>query len=280
MPTNTFVLAIILLFPNFFGTSANPNSDDHIQSIKGDEAKFEIEIQKESSPKTIHIIVALCDNKYQGIYPVPQALGNGQDPKNNLYWGALYGVKTHFKKSKEWKLLKQSKVDSVLMERLVFKHSSQDYYIIADAYNGKYIKEATKVFLRSSAGMDKDYIPVNGKKLGINGNAHLLAYTGHNGLMDFDVEGKFINTDKKKRDVIILACYSKDFFESRLEKANVNPLVWTTGLMAPEAYTTHDALSGYVLGENNEQIRLRAAKAYNKYQKCGLNGAKNLLVTQ
>ena len=42
--------------------------------------------------KTIHVFVALYDNKYQGIIPVPQKIGNGQDPRLNLYWGAGYGV--------------------------------------------------------------------------------------------------------------------------------------------------------------------------------------------
>src|SRR5688572_22804615 len=30
--------------------------------------------------QVIHIFVALCDNKYQGIVPVPAKIGNGQDP--------------------------------------------------------------------------------------------------------------------------------------------------------------------------------------------------------
>ncbi|WP_176700834.1 hypothetical protein [Gilliamella sp. Fer4-1] len=38
--------------------------------------------------KVIHVLVALCDNKYQKIVPVPKAIGNGQDPKSNLYWGS------------------------------------------------------------------------------------------------------------------------------------------------------------------------------------------------
>lgn len=59
--------------------------------------------------KTIHVYVALCDNKYQGIVPVPKAIGNGQDPDNNLYWGCGYGIRTYFKKSTEWKLLKKEK---------------------------------------------------------------------------------------------------------------------------------------------------------------------------
>lgn len=56
-------------------------------------------------------------------------------------------------------------------------------------------------------------------------------------------------------------------------------LLWTTGLMCPEAYTIHDALTGYVNKETNEAIRTRAALAYAKYQKCSVSAARNLLVT-
>ena len=45
-------------------------------------------------PLVVHVTVALCDNEHQGIVPVPRAIGNGKDPRNNLYWGADYGVKT------------------------------------------------------------------------------------------------------------------------------------------------------------------------------------------
>ena len=54
----------------------------------------------DSTYKTIHIFVALCDNQYQGIVPVPKAIGNGQDPNNNLYWGCGYGIRTYFKKAR------------------------------------------------------------------------------------------------------------------------------------------------------------------------------------
>jgi hypothetical protein len=49
--------------------------------------------------------------------------------------------------------------------------------------------------------------------------------------------------------------------------------------MAPEAYTLKSALDAWILGENNEQIRERAAAAYDKYQKCGLNPARRLMAT-
>ena len=236
-------------------------------------------VSEENDIKTIHVFVALCDNRYQGITPVPAVLGNGQNHNSNLYWGALYGVRTFFKKSDEWKLVATRKASGIILERLIFKHTAENYYLIADAYNGRYIKECTVDFLNSSCGVQKDTVRLGGRTLGIGGNASLLAYIGHDGLMDFQLSETFINTDDVQRDVIILACYSKRYFSPHLESANVNPLLWTTNLMAPEAYTLHDALTGYVLGEANADVRERAAAAYAQYQKCSLNAAKGLLIT-
>lgn len=231
------------------------------------------------SGKTIHVLVALCDNKYQGIVPVPKAIGNGQDAHNNLYWGCGYGIRTYFKKSSEWKLLSTQKDSGVVLERLVFKHATKDYYLVADAYDGEYIKQCTKDFLHSCSGEFKDTLTVDGKLIGLYGRAKLVSYIGHDGLMDFSLSHSYKNVDSETRDCIILACKSKQYFSEYIENAKANPLVWTTNLMCPEAYTLHDALTGYVAGENNEEIRTRAAKAYNKYQKCGERGARNLLVT-
>ncbi|UFH32731.1 hypothetical protein LNP04_03160 [Chryseobacterium sp. C-71] len=257
-------------------------SNDKIQK-KSKIAKNNLEekqgIPFTSDAKTIHIFVALCDNKYQGIVPVHEKIGNGQDPDNNLYWGCAFGVRSYFKKSREWKFIEIRKLKSEKLERIIFKHVTKNYYLVADAYDGKFIKESTIDFLNSSNGRNKDTLNAGKTTIGIGGNSKLLAYVGHDGLMDFQLNETFENTDQQKRDVIILACYSKKYFSPHLAKANVNPIVWTTGLMSPEAYTLHDAISGYVLNESNEQIRTRAAKAYSKYQKCSEKAARNLLVT-
>ena len=237
------------------------------------------DLKYDTSVQTAHIFVALCDNKYQGIVPVPEKIGNGQDPTNNLYWGAGYGVKSFFKKSKDWKLLKAYKLNDTILERLIFKHKTKDFYLIADAYDGKEIQKTTEDFLYSSSGQQKDTLNIDNKTIGINGNANLVAYIGHDGLMDFQLKDDFKNEDQKKRDAIILACYSKHYFGPFLEDANINPLVWTSNLMAPEAYILHDALSGYLAKESNTEIQNRAATAYSKYQKCSLKAAKILLVT-
>ncbi len=226
----------------------------------------------------IHVYVPLCDNKYQGIVPVGSKIGNGQDPFNNLYWGCAYGVKTFFSRSKDWKRIRSSKVDSLILERVVFRHRD-GHYLVADAYNGKYIKACTEDFLMACAGRNKDTIQVENKVVGVSGYAKLIAFTGHDGLMDFELDHEISSVDSIKRKAIILACYSKNYFAPKLREAGAEPLVWTTGLMSPEAYTLHAAVEGYIHKESNASIVKRAAQAYAKYQKCSLKAAQNLLVT-
>jgi hypothetical protein len=239
----------------------------------------EADLPYDTTIKTFHIYVALCDNKYQGIVPVPASIGNGQDGNSNLYWGCDNGIRSYFKRSKEWKLVNRVKKDMIVLERLIFKHVNKNVYLVADAYDGKEIRKCTEDFLSASAGIKKDTLHTGNTIIGIGGNAILLSYIGHDGLMDFSINEEYKNTDGKKRDAIILACYSKKYFGPHLKQAHVNPLVWTTNLMCPEAYTVHDAITGYLGGETKEKIRMRAAKAYSRFQKCSEKAALNLLET-
>ena len=115
--------------------------------------------------------------------------------------------------------------------------------------------------------------------LHFGGSADLIAYVGHNGLMDFRLSSFSQGRDREKRDAIILACASKSYFADALRPTGANPLLWTTNLMAPEAYVLSAAIDGWLAKENGEQIRTRAAKAYNQYQNCGLKAATRLFAT-
>jgi hypothetical protein len=117
------------------------------------------------SVKTIHVFVALCDNKYQGIVPVPASIGNGQDPKTNLYWGSGYGIKSFFlTKSNEWKFISSElKPAGNILERLLFKHKLKNIYLLADAYDGQFIQQTTIDFLNAASGKNKTTIK-NGNK--------------------------------------------------------------------------------------------------------------------
>jgi len=236
---------------------------------------------EDSVLRTIHVFVALADNQHQGIVPVPARLGNGDDAEHNLYWGSAYGVKTYFSRSPDWLLLQCSaKPKAEVVERCIFKHRKSNTYMVADAYRGSEIREAIISFLGAAAGASPETIVApSGARLAIRGGSNLLVYVGHDGLMDFELP--LIPTKKNdvRREAIILACASKQYFAGPVRAGGAYPLLWTTNLMAPEAYTLKSALDGWIGGENHEEIRNRAAAAYDKYQKCGLSGARRLFST-
>ena len=232
-----------------------------------------------SQPKVIHVFTALCDNENQGIVPVPKQLGKGDDPANNLYWGAYYGIKGFFKRHKDWKLVKTENVNTIILERIIFFNEKANTYLVADAYEGSKIDVCIQNYILSLYGVNQQRVQVNSTTLLLGKDAHLLAYTGHDGLMEFDVDVSKANIDSQKRPSITLACYSKEYFTPYFQKCNTNPLVWTNGLMAPEAYTLLAGIEGWLQNETNTQIKERAAQAYNQYQKCGIRGARNLFST-
>jgi hypothetical protein len=237
----------------------------------------DVEPPVKNNGKVIHVLVALCDNVNQGIVPVPARLGNGEDLKDNLYWGAAYGVKSFFAKSKDWKLVAQMlKPQPAILERCLFKHKTRDVYLVADAYRGAEIKQTISDFFDYAAGGRGENLRANEVALRCGDGADLLVYVGHNGLMDFNLATQVKQQDDKRRDAIMLCCASKNYFAARLRSTGANPLLWTTNLMAPEAYILQAAINGWLQNESGEQIRLRAAEAYHKYQRCGLKAARNL----
>ncbi|MFL6254546.1 MAG: hypothetical protein ACJ74T_05965 [Pyrinomonadaceae bacterium] len=245
------------------------------------EVKTEVKTEPYAG-KVAYVIVALCDNVNQGIVPVAPALGNGDDPARNLYWGARFGVKTHFGASREWRAV--SAVENPapkVLERVVYKHRTLDAYLVADAYRGAEIKQATVDFFNVASGNLNPTFEDGGKTYGLGRGAaaHLVAYVGHDGLMDFQLDAFPKRRDEVRRDAVILACISKKYFAPQLKETGAHPLVWTTNLLAPEAYVLKAALDGWLAGEDGEQVRLRTAKAYAKYQNCGLKAAQGLFAT-
>ncbi len=240
--------------------------------------------QAQKPARLVHVFVALADNAHQGIVPVPAALGDGDDAARNLYWGAAFGVRTFFKKNGGWReIAVVENPSSYVLERSVFLDEASGTYLIADGYRGREIKEAINDFFRAAAGQDPEIgeisIKQGEKKVRVPSKTSLTVYVGHDGLMDFTLEKAFQGVGGEKREAMVLACASKSYFAAGLRPTGAQPVLWTTGLMAPEAYTLKAAVEGWIAGENGDKIRERAAVAYAKYQKIGVAGARRLFVT-
>ncbi len=238
----------------------------------------------QTSVRVVQVYVALADNQHQGIVPVPAKLGDGDAPASNLYWGAAFGVKTYFRGSRDWELVyaKPGPTSSIL-ERCVFRYRTRAIYLVADAYRGSEIRQALTDFLSAAAGLHRESLSLTNNRstlvLTIGGGADLVAYVGHDAFMDFQIEPIHGTRGKPSRPVIVLACDSKYFFAPYLKETGASPLLWTTGLMAPEAYTLKAAIDGWIADEDGESIRSHAAEAYNKYQHCGSLAALHLFAT-
>ena len=240
---------------------------------------------KPAEPRVVHIFVALCDNKYQGIHPVPAALGNGQAPSGNLYWGAMYGVKTWFSRQAGWQLVKREKDPlPYILERVVFKRKGNDLYLVADAYNGRNMRQCLRDFFRAaSAGLPEVVTletEAGGRVLFAGGRAQLAVFVGHNGLMEIRNLDYPKSVSGTPRQAAVFACQSRFFFKGPLAKSGATPLILTTGNMAPEAYSVDALVTAWSAGQSPEQVREAVAQAYHKYQKCGLSAARRLFVNQ
>jgi hypothetical protein len=208
--------------------------------------------------RVAHVLVALADNRYQGIVPVPAAIGNGDDPMHNLYWGAGYGLRTFLRKSADWEQIGRCGPgrDPVL-ERCVFRNRHEKVYAVIDAYRGRQIKRAVSDFFAFAAGHTSEDVPVGG--------AEVVRAAGA--------------SDPIARDAVMLARASKSYFADALRWTGAKPLLWTTGLMALEAYVVEATLAGWAHNDTGDQIRRRAALAYDKYQHCGEKAAMHLFAT-
>jgi hypothetical protein len=167
--------------------------------------------------------------------------------------------------------------NNIIIEQALFKHKTKPVYLLADAYRGKEMKQCIQDFLHASNRNYNRPFQYNDTTFQFGGASDLIAFTGHNGLMDFSVDLRYKSDVINAIDAVVLACYSKRFFSPEFQKSGANPLIWSTHLMAPEAYILHAILDAWINGKENHEIRDAAAQTYRHYQKCGLQAARKHL---
>jgi len=270
-------LVVIVALP--FGTSAATGAEVE-QRIRADVAA--------GRPVVAHVIVALCDNLHQGIVPVPKAIGNGQDPKSNLYWGAGYGLRFYFS-HKAGYTVRQLSYSGQILDRITLTKDlpgpghAVKLVIVAEAWDGSAIAAAIDRFLRLAAGHDPESIapPVTGgATVAAGGDAAIVAFVGHDGLMDFPAPSRPVaRPGAPPRSSIVLACASQQYFSGLIRAGGSHPLLLTTGLMAPEAYSLEEALHTFAAGGSPMDVRKAAAAVYDRVQHCGPVGALRLFAS-
>ena len=217
-----------------------------------------------SDERTVGVYVALADNVYQGIVPVPKAVGDGDDPDHNLYWGCSEGFMGVFGKCPSWK--KEPAGDAASKEVLrthTCRHASGKVLLTAYAYRGSAIEQCLKDF----------------KAAVCEGKYDLVVYLGHNGLMDFYLPGTPPEAGRKKTpECMVLCCMSQRYFQTHITYMEATPILLTTQLMYPGAFILRDVLEEWIKKSGLKAYRDAAGRAYAANQKISLKAATGIFV--
>ncbi len=203
--------------------------------------------------KTIGVFVALADNEHQGIVKVPDAIGKGDDPDKNLYWGTADGLKGFFGRSKDWKLTQatNTNTNSFILRTNVYKHTRHPVVLNAFAYKGEAISKCIKDFENAIS----------------SGTYDMVVYIGHNGLMDFTIPIPNKTSDKVKApDCVVLCCKSEQYFKERIYSAGGRPVLLTSQFMYPGAFILHAIVDDWIAKKSLSNIRSSAGAAYARNQ--------------
>ena len=215
----------------------------------------------------IYVIVSLVDNASQGIVPVPAKIGNGDDPRSNLYWGAAYGVKTFLSKADGWRKLGcEQDINDTILERCEFAWKDK-LTVTADAYRGSRIGQAMLDFMQLAA------TPPNATE------REMVVFIGHDGLMDeqnLSIIKRFPKHAGHDKQAVVLACMSDTFFAGHLRAAGSKPVVTTHSFMAPEAYVLEAVARGFANQASEAELRSSAGAAYAKYQHISAKAGKSV----
>ncbi len=249
--------------------------------------KIEQNLNKKISqniPLVVHVFVPLCDNEHQGIVPTTASLGNGFSLRSNLYWATSTGMKRYFKEKKTWTLLQSTKNiyhDSTVLERVVFKRTYPNkavVYLVADAYRGDKMLATLNDFFRAMSNNYTSTIALPDHTISIHGGADLVVFNGHNGLLDFP-EGTpttFYNTTNSQKDMVAIACFANEYFETEARQAQAYPIVRAKSTLHPGAFIISAIIDDWAMLKPVEQMRLSAGKAYCDVHDCSIKTSKNL----
>ena len=214
-----------------------------------------------AEPKKIAVFVGLCDNATQGIVKVGAKIGDGNKPDDNLYWGCTDGLRSYFEASKRWKLEKTEKAadtgDERIFERLTFRHVDGNAVLVAEAWRGSNLKECYQAFEASL----------------VSGKQDLVAFIGHNVLMDTAIDPPTAKAPAGKTDAVVLCCKSSSYFDERLKTAGGRPVLMTTQFMYPGSFILHAALEPWLAGKDVAALRSAAGQAYARNQKIKVGAA-------
>jgi hypothetical protein len=275
-----FLVAVTVLLSS--PAQAKPSTEE--QAWLGDLTARVVEDLAAGRPLVAQVHVPLCDNTI--IACGNAKLGNGDNPETNLYWATTPGFGKWFaRKDGGWKrVLKQTEADSgdkdllaVHVYRKTVSASAAwkkqgapakfEIDIVVYGWRGTAIDRALDAYALDSAGSGTRTLTLaDGTTLAAGGAAQLVAWVGHNRLMDLDAY-TWPAPAAKPMGTIAIACHTASYMEAEVSAPTRVPLLMTRDFLFANAAPLEATVLAFAGGESYAKLRSAAAAAYAKVQK-------------
>ena len=230
-------------------------------------------------PLVVEVHAPLCEGTI--IACGNKKLGDGDNPDTNLYWSTTPGFGEWFaRRHSGWKrVLKQTADETgdhdivaiqvyrrdvtappAWQKRGVPKHFELD--IVIHGWRGKSIDKALAAYADDVSGKGTRELVLDDKsKLSAGGAAQLVAFVGHNRLMDLD-SFTWPEPGKTVKGAIAIACDTAPYMKQQVSAATRVPLLMTSDLLFANAAPLEAAVLAFATGGGYAEIRKDAATAY------------------
>jgi hypothetical protein len=216
------------------------------------------------------------------------------DPSRNLYWGALYGHDSMFRPARRSRIeARLPFLEATDYEVLLEDHRSFDPVItkviaapttIAASEGGErsrivvvYLvyRDMEQAVLDMAAHLKMRRVPeaVAGEPEAARllGSSYIVGYWGHNiyygGIQDDSLQEMQPTPGEGPRGVFVVGCQSARWYPQKFLSSGIEPVLFTTTNMAPEAYIALALYDGIGRGLAKDTIRRNVAEAYRVYQR-------------
>jgi len=230
-------------------------------------------------PLVVEVHVPLCE---QTIIACGNAkLGNGNNPDTNLYWSTTPGFGSWFaRRSSGWKrVLRQGEGetgDKDILAVHVYRRgvpapaawkkrgapATIEIDLVVRAWRGTAIDRALAAYAQDlSGGAAHTLTLADTTTLEVGGAAQIVAWVGHNRLMDLEPY-KWPAPGRTTKGAIAIACHTAAYMEAEVPSATRVPLLMTRDFLFANAAPLEATVLAFAAGGSYRKIRVDAATAY------------------
>ncbi len=230
-------------------------------------------------PLVAEVHVPLCDNTI--IACGNPKLGDGDNPDTNLYWATTPGFGAWFaRKAGGWKHVLHQRGDATgnadIVAVDVYRRTVQtpaswkkrgvagtfEVDIVVHGWRGKAIDHALAAYAQDvSGGATRTLLLDDKTKLDAGGASQLVAWVGHNRLMDLEPY-VWPKAGAKVTGTIAIACHTAAYMEAEVSAATRVPLLMTRDLLFANAAPLEATVLAFAAGGSYAKMRSDASVAY------------------